>query len=256
MTVQKPLVSGTLNGIFTSTVLPAAVLVFIWQVQSLRLGLPLVLPSPAEVLRRIAALIPDVRFWQHAGATALRSFYSFFISLVLSIVLGTMAGLFPRFRGFIGFPMGIIKASPVVSFILLAVFWFSTDTVPVFIGLLMTLPIMSGACASGILETDTKILAMARIYGFSLVQKIRYIYVPSVKPYFLSGALTAFSLSWKVVAAAEVICLPKKGIGTALQTAKTHIETAEVFAYTIAIIVLSYICERALGLLFAIRKKR
>ena len=256
MTVQKSGVLHALDGIFTSAVLPACTLLFIWHVQSLRLGLPLVLPAPAAVFRRIAALIPDARFWHHAGATALRSFRSFFISLMVSIALGTFAGLFPRFRSFIGFPMGIIKASPVVSFILLAVFWFSTDTVPVFIGLLMTLPIMSGSCASGIRETDPKILAMARIYGFGLVQKIRYIYVPSVLPYFLSGALTAFSLSWKVVAAAEVICLPKKGIGTAMQTAKTHIETADVFAYTIAIIVLSYICERALGLLFELRKKR
>ncbi|WP_428769067.1 ABC transporter permease subunit [Treponema sp. HNW] len=256
MTVQKSGVLETLNGIFISAVLPAAVLVFIWQVQSLRLGLTLVLPSPSEVFRRIGVLIADPRFWQHAGATAFRSVYSFFISLVLSIVLGTLAGLFPRFRDFIGFPMGIIKASPVVSFILLAVFWFSTDTVPVFIGLLMTLPIMSASCASGIRETDQKILAMARIYGFTVIQKIRYIYVPSVLPYFLSGALTAFSLSWKVVAAAEVICLPKKGIGTAMQTAKTHIETADVFAYTIAIIVLSYLCERALGMIFNRRKKR
>lgn len=256
MTVQKSLLSGALEGIFISTVLPAAVLVFIWQVQSLRLGLPVVLPSPGEVLRRIAALVPDVRFWHHAGATAFRSLYSFFISLVLSIVLGTLAGFFPRFRSFIGFPMGIIKASPVVSFILLAVFWFSTDTVPVFIGLLMTLPIMSASCAAGIRETDTKILAMAKIYRFTVIQKIRHIYVPSVLPYFLSGALTAFSLSWKVVAAAEVICLPKKGIGTAMQTAKTHIETADVFAYTIAIIVLSYICERVLGMIFNRRKTR
>ena len=46
--------------------------------------------------------------------------------------------------------------------------------------------------------------------------------------------------------AAEVICRPDDSIGRLLQTAKNHLETAEVFAYTVAVILLSVLLEHLL----------
>jgi NitT/TauT family transport system permease protein len=47
-----------------------------------------------------------------------------------------------------------------------------------------------------------------------------------------------------------VISLPKRAIGTSLQTAKVHIETADVFAISLLIIALSFVLELLLSALF------
>ena len=75
-------------------------------------------------------------------------------------------------------------------------------------------------------------------------------------PYFFSGALSAFGLSWKVVVAAEILCLPKSAIGSALQTAKVHIETTDVFAITMSIIIISFVLETIAAIFINKRKRR
>lgn len=247
--------SGAKQNIGTSLVysvlLPAFVILSLWTLESRIIGSPLVLPAPSSVFSHLLLLMQTSDFWLNLGVTTLRTIYSFGISLVLSIILGSLTGLFRPIAGFFSFPLGIIKAAPVVSFILLAVFWFSTNMVSVFIGVLMTLPVMTGAIAAGIKNVPIKLIDMANIYQFTRLQKIIHVYKPSVMPFFLAGCLNAFSLSWKVVVAAEVLSLPREGMGTALHRSKTHIETADVFAYTIAIIFVSFMLERLLALVLA-----
>ncbi len=243
------ILKNTIGSIFYSFLLPLTVILVLWTVQSTSINSPLVLPSPRLVFVSFTDLIQTQSFWQNLIATTARTLYSFLISLVLSIFLGIATGFSKKAEKILSFPMSIIKTAPVVSFILLAIFWFSTNTVNVFIGVLMTLPVMTGAIASGIQNIDKKLIDMANVYQFSKKQKIFHIYTPQIMPYFFSGCITAFALSWKVVVASEVLSLPKRGIGTALQMSKTHIETADVFAYTIATIFVSFLLEKLLSFL-------
>lgn len=48
---------------------------------------------------------------------------------------------------------------------------------------------------------------------------------------------------WKVVIAAEVLTLPKHGIGKALQLAQIQLETSKVFAWTIVAIILTALSD-------------
>ncbi|HZK20365.1 MAG TPA: ATP-binding cassette domain-containing protein, partial [Treponemataceae bacterium] len=186
-------------------------------------------------------------YWTLIGVSTLRVIRSFAFSFVLSILLGTIAGKFLLFRQFLSFPMGIIKATPVISFILLAIFWFKTNSVPVFIGVLMTLPVMTGGVIAGIQHIDKKLDDMCTIYGLNVSEKFFSFYVPSVAPYVVNSSLTSFSLTWKVVVASEVIALPQRSIGFALQTAKVQLETADVFAWTVSIVLVSFLLESLLS---------
>ncbi len=246
-------IKNTLTSILFSFLLPLSVILVLWIFQSTSINSPLILPSPSAVFTSLFSLFNTSEFYQNVLATTIRTLYSFIISLVLSVLLGSITGFSKKSEQFLSFPMSIIKTAPVVSFILLAIFWFSTNMVNVFIGVLMTLPVMTGAIASGIKNIDKKLIDMATVYQFTKKQKILHIYKPSIMPYFFSGCITAFSLSWKVVVASEVLSLPKKGIGTALQMSKMHIETADVFAYTIATIILSFLFEKLLSVLLHTR---
>ena len=115
---------------------------------------------------------------------------------------------------------------------------------------------MTTAIISGFKNVDIELLEMCKAYNFSKKQILTNLYIPSMLPYFFSGALSAFGLSWKVVVAAEILCLPKNAIGSTLQTAKVHIETVDVFAITMSIITISFILETIAAIFINKRKNR
>ncbi len=228
---------------------PVLLIVGIWQTASIYVASPLILPSPYAVLASFQELSTSLLFWKHIAFTVGRTFASFGISLAVSLVLGCVSGILPAADAVLKLPMSIIKATPVVSFILLALFWFNSSQVPIFVSVLMTLPVLTASVALGIRKTDAKLLEMAHSYGMSNVQIIKHVYFPSIIPSFASGSLAAFGLSWKVVVAAEVISLPRYASGSALQTAKVHLETSDVFSISICVIIISFLCELIIGML-------
>lgn len=228
----------------------------VWHIVALLMAAPLVLPEPSVVFMRIIELLPEKNFQAAIFSTLGRAVRAFIISLCLSLFLGILIGANENLAFFFRFPLSVIKATPVVSIILLALFWFKSSVVPVFVSVLMTLPVLTETIAAGIKSTDKKLLSMSEVYCFSLLQKIVFIYIPSVLPYFFSGMLSALGLTWKVVVAGEILSLPKNSVGIALQTAKVHLETADVFAWTVTVIALSYTCELLFNIYIKKMKER
>lgn len=226
-----------------AVLLAAGALLAVWQGLAAAINSPLILPLPRETL---AALVQDIGqplFWQHVGATACRSLAAFAISVALGSLLGAAAGASKSFRNLLAFPLAVLKATPVVSFILVALFWLGSSLVPVFVAVLMSLPVMIASVETGIRSADRDLVACCRSYGFSAGRMVRHLYLPSCRPYFFSGAFAAFGLSWKVVAAGEVLSLPRRSAGTLLQSAKVHLETDQVFAITLVLVILSFALE-------------
>lgn len=219
----------------------------LWHIIAVKISAPLVLPEPLQVFLRLAELITEEEFQKIVASTLIRAFKAFAISVCISAVFGVIIGISEDFAAFFQFPLSVIKATPVVSFILVALFWFKSSSVPVFVSILMTLPVLTENVATGIKSTDKKLLDMSEVYCFSSRQKLFFVYAPSVAPYFFSGMLSALGLTWKVVVAGEILSLPKNSVGTVLYTAKVHLETVDVFAWTFAVVSLSYICESVFG---------
>ena len=215
----------------------------VWQILAMVINSPLILPLPKETLKALLQDIGKPLFWQHVGATACRSLVAFGISVVVGTLLGAAAGASDSVHNLLDFPLAMMRATPVVSFILLALFWFGSSLVPIFVAIVMSLPVMISAVETGIKNTNKDLIVCCRVYGFSTGKMLRHLYFPSCKPYFFSGSLAAFGLSWKVVAAAEVISLPHRSAGTLLQNAKVHLETAQVFAITLVLVILSFVLE-------------
>lgn len=224
-------------------ILSIGTILVVWQILAMVINSPLILPLPKETLKALLQDIGKPLFWQHVGATACRSLVAFGISVVVGTLLGAAAGASDSVHNLLDFPLAMMRATPVVSFILLALFWFGSSLVPIFVAMVMSLPVMISAVETGIKNTNKDLIACCRVYGFSTGKMLRHLYFPSCKPYFFSGSLAAFGLSWKVVAAAEVISLPHRSAGTLLQNAKVHLETAQVFAITLVLVILSFVLE-------------
>lgn len=110
-----------------------------------------------------------------------------------------------------------------VSFILLVLLWTGRDQVPAVIAGLMVLPVVWENLTQGIRATDGQLLELARAYRFSRWKTVRLVYLPSLRPHLRSAAATAMGLAWKSGVAAEVLCLPRLGIGAQISRAQADL---------------------------------
>ncbi len=225
-------------------ILSLVVILVLWIVVSRIINAPLILPTPASVFSSATNLIKTQAFWRAFAHTFLRVIISFVITVLVGTIIGLACGFSSFTRDFFELPLAIVRATPVVAFILVALFWFKSGTVPVFVCVLMTLPIMTTSVANGFTKSDEKLLAMAKVFKFTRGQIFRYIQLPSIIPFFLNGMVSCFGLSWKVVAAGEVLSLPKYAAGTMLQKAQVHLETSTVMALAILLVLVSFILEQ------------
>jgi NitT/TauT family transport system permease protein len=141
-------------------------------------------------------------------------------------------------------PVQTIKATPVASFVILTLVWIAPQNLSVFISFLMVFPIMYTNVLMGIRSTDKKLLEMATVFRVPAYRRIRYIYLSQVLPFFRSACSVALGLSWKAGIAAEVIGLPQGSIGEMLYQAKLYLDTPDMFAWTLVIIVISVWFEK------------
>ena len=223
----------------------AAVFWFIiWYALASHIDKEIILPSPTVVLVQLYHFMMEPAFWIACGNTILRIIAGTAAGIATGIVLAGLMLVSKIARTLIYPLLSAVKATPVASFIIAALFWISRGHVPAFISFLIVLPVMCDAVYTGITRADKKLLEVGRIYRFSVFKKIRYIIIPSVVPYFLSALRTSVGMAWKSGVAAEVLCTPADSIGKALNMTKVYMETTQMFAWTIMIIILSIIFEK------------
>ena len=220
----------------------------LWVLAARAVGLPLLLPTPWAVLARLAALCMQVPFWQAVGASMGRAVVGYAWGVGLGAVLAAGTCAWPLLDALLRPALRAIRAMPVASFIILALVWMGSDRVPVLTGALMVLPVVWGNVAQGIEAVDGQLLEMARVFRFSPMRRVRRVVIPSVLPTFLAACETAMGLCWKASIAAEVLGVPRRAIGTQLYQAKIYLETDALLAWTLAVVVLSVVLERAFAL--------
>ena len=234
--------------------LPVLFWLGVWQLAAAAVGQELLLPGPAAVGRRLLELAAGAVFWQTALASLLRIFGGLLLGVALGALLAGLTAWVPLLDWVLTPAVKVVRATPVASFILLVLLWTGRNQVPAVISGLMVLPVVWENLTQGIRSTDQQLLELSRAYRFSRGKTVRLVYLPSLKPYLLSAVTTAMGLAWKSGVAAEVLCLPRPGIGTEINHAKQAFETADLFAWTAVVICLSLLMERFLTQL--IQRKR
>mgnify|MGYP002620005390 FL=1 len=227
----------------------------VWQVMSLCISSSLILPNIQSVFLAFIKCLGSRQFYASLAATFLRCLTAFSLAVIVGAVLGFTSGASSFFKTFIFIPLWIIRATPVVSLILISLFWLKAKQIPSFVAFLMALPVMTGATQKGVSTTPKELLEAADSYSLGRRQKIRFVYIPNIRPFFLEGLSASYGLVWKAVAAGEVLALPKQGLGTLLNTYQVHLETSYVMAVTAAIIIAGFLSEGIFTLTVTLLKK-
>ncbi len=218
----------------------------VWQLIAMAVGKELILPGPWSVLQALAALVTTAGFWWTVGLTLVRIFVGLLAGVVLGSVIAVLTCTSVWCDRILSPAVKVVRAVPVASFILLVLLWVYTGRVPGVIAALMVLPVLWANVSKGIRGTDPMLLELARAYRFGWWKTVRRIYVPSVRPYFAAGVETGLGLAWKAGVAAEVLCRPKQAIGTQIYFSRNNLETPQLFAWTLVVILLSLLVESVL----------
>ena len=233
--------------------LPLAVALWlvVWQLLSSVIGQELLLASPVSTVRALVRLMGTGGFYISVLNSFGRVLMGFALATMAGAVLAIASLIFKPLGILLNPAMGAVKATPVASFVIIALLWVSARGLSVLIGFLMVLPIMYTNISRGLQTADIKIIEMARVFQLSVIKTARAAYLPAAYPHFVSACELSLGLCWKAGIAAEVIGQPSRTIGEKLYYAKLFLNTPDLFAWTLTVICLSVALEK--GALSALR---
>ena len=215
----------------------------VWQVISMLVNQELLVASPAATLKRLVELASTEMFWSSVALSILRIFIGFTAGVIAGVLLAVATTANSFLHALFSPVIKIIKATPVASFIVLALVWIGASNVPSFTAFLIVLPIIWANVTEGIKAVDPQLLEMSKSYSFTRRQKLTLIYIPNVMPFFSASLTTGLGMAWKAGIAAEVLGKPLRAIGTEIYNSKIYLETADLFAWTAVVVILSMLFE-------------
>ncbi len=217
--------------------------IFIWYLIYLILSQEILVPSPFQVLKRLVHLVATLEFWLILNYTIIRMLIGFLIAVFASLTFAILTSLSYNLSIVINPLIHVIKSTPVISFIVIALILMKSNGVPIFISFLVSFPIMYSCLYQGILQVDLKLLNMSKVFYSSKINILKKVYIPSVLPFFISACSTAIGMAWKAEVTAEVIANTRYSIGEKLYESKIYMDTVDLFAWTISIIFISITME-------------
>ena len=220
------------------------VMLAVWEVVALRINSEQIMPGPWATLSATLRLFAEKDFLLVVGNTLFRGLIGFAIALILGIGLGIWAGINEKFEAFLKPWIVVMRSIPVVAFILLALIWFKSGSVPVFIGILTMFPMICTNVIEGIRNVDGNLIEMARFYHVSESRIIKEVYVPAIAPFVVSGISSAFGIGWRAIVIGEVLSQPEFGIGSRMHAAQSFLNVDVLIAWTLIAILISFLFEK------------
>lgn len=230
--------------------------VLVWELAAWKVGNQLLFPSPRTVLITLWGLIKTSAFWLVTAQSLWNVLSGILCALITGILLAFLTHKVTLLRDLLLPLMTVIKATPVASFIVLLLIWLGSSKVPGIITFLIVLPIIWTNLDEGLRRQDPRLLQVAQVYAMPWYRRLKCLTLPSISPYFLSACRSGLGLAWKAGIAAEIIAMPRNSIGTMLGNAKQYLNTEEMFAWTLTVILLSLLFEWGFAALFRLPAKR
>ena len=151
----------------------------VWQAAAVAIGQEVFLVSPVQAIGTLVELLPQAEFWQRIGFSAGRILLGFGLGVLSSAVLAVAAEKWEWVDALLAPVMQLVKATPVASFIILALVWVSGSSLSVLISFLMVLPVLYSAVRTGIGSADRQLLEMAQVFRLPLGRRLRAVWLPA-----------------------------------------------------------------------------
>lgn len=222
----------------------------LWELAARLLHNRLLLVGPLETLGILLRMATGVGYWQAVWNSTLRVLGGFLSGALAGIALAVLARNRKGLRWILSPFVNVVKAIPVASFVVILLIWVGNRNASLFICFFVSFPIFYLNTLAGLGAAPIELMEVAKLYRLSRHTRIQALYLPVLAPFLESALSLSIGVSFKAGAAAELIGQPLFSFGNGLYRAKIYLETGEVFAWTLSIVLFAMLAEKLLqGLL-------
>lgn len=229
--------------------------VAVWFAVAAFVGNDLLLAGPMDAFAALLRSLGEPSFWTATANTTARILAAGTLSSLAGIAIGALAHRFRLVKEAMFAPLQVMKSAPVACVIVIVlVAWGSAGALVTIVAFVAFPPFYVGMMQA--LEARPRQAeTVLRLAGVSKVRVFVACIWPSALPFSVAASKTAVALSWRAGITAELLCLPMDSLGSAVYASKLTLDSGNLLALTIVVMVLSWACEKAVVALLQLSGK-
>ncbi|MCR5000711.1 MAG: ATP-binding cassette domain-containing protein [Lachnospiraceae bacterium] len=218
----------------------------LWQLLAVLIHNKILLAGPVQVIFAFFKNILRPDFAATLFASLMRILLGFLSGLILGMFLAGVSHFRQTVRDFLAPLISVLKAIPVVSFVVLFLIWTGPAYLALYVTFLVSFPNIYVNTLAGLDAADRDLLEMADVFNISLYNRLMFIYRRPLIDFLKPTIKVTLGMCFKSGVAAEVIGVPEPSIGNRIYMAKIYLETADLLAWTLTLIILSVLSEKVI----------
>ena len=217
-----------------------------WQLSSDRLFPSFYVSSPSSIAARLTELITTGELWPHLTQTLLEVALGLLIGVPLGALLGIVLGFSALVGGWLLPYMMALYSLPRVVLAPLFIIWFGVGLLSkVTMVVTMVVFVVFYNVYQGVQEIDRDLLDVAKSLRANRIQTLRWIVVPSLVPWLITGLRLSIGIALIGAVIAELIAA-SKGLGYYIKYSSNLLDVTGVFAGLAVITVVAILFDQLL----------
>jgi len=209
----------------------------IWWLASLRVP-HYILPGPARVWDALQLIIDNGDLWNNLVITLWRVAVGFVLATLIGLPFGILLGANRGAGEFFEPVLPVLNTVSSAIWAIFAIIWFGiSNATTIFVVFMTAMPLIITNVWQGTRTVNADFIELAQVLRMPQWKVMAKIYLPTILPYFFSGARLAFGFGWRVSLVAETIG-SSSGVGYRLRQAADLIRTDQVFAWTLTLVIM------------------
>jgi NitT/TauT family transport system permease protein len=225
------------------TILSIFTIFIVWILLDLIVDNSLLLPRPQDVLQALGRIITDKDAIFAIFLSLIRLLISLIVAFIFGFGFGIISGLKSSFASYLNPIVTVLRTIPVISITVIVLIVLGFSLTPYLITFLMLFPLIYQGVFGAIKNIDQELIDVYRLEDNHIFTQITHCYIPLISTGIRTSLLQSLGLGIKVLVMAEYLAQTKNSIGNYLYLAKTNIEFANVFAWTLILIIIALIFE-------------
>ena len=197
-----------------------------------------ILPGPARVWQALQLIAANGDLWNNLGITLWRVAVGFVVAALVGLPFGIVLGANKRAGEFFEPVIPALNTVSSAIWAIFAIIWFGiSNATTIFVVFMTAMPLIITNVWQGTRTVNADFIELAQVLRMPDRKVMTKIYLPTILPYFFSGARLAFGFGWRVSLVAETIG-SSSGVGYRLRQAADLIRTDQVFAWTLTLVIM------------------
>ena len=230
-----------------SWLLFAVCMIGVWQIAAFALGNPILLPSPWTVAETMAAQAGQPKLYEALAATCIRALTGAVLAFGVGFACAVLSWFFKTAAWFFKNLCVVMQSVPNVAYIILMLFWMSRDQAVVMVCFLLLFGVVYQSFFRAIEAIASRAKDIIFLYPQPKIRIVRQVFLPELRPVFLSCASNCISMSFKAAVMAEILASAALGIGRNMQQARQNLDAASLIGWVIWLVLTVFLFDWLAG---------